>query len=105
MKIATIAHYASTKHGMLDCSPVGGKDHFGYKAEELAAMTAGETGEWLSYMVDHGYLELRTRTVDLDKGPGGSYGNWPAMQPHGETTIRTWHLTESGREAWLANDW
>lgn len=108
MNISTIAHYASTPHGMTAYAPAYPdavvKDHHTYTAVECTyGSDCTETRAALRRMVDRGQLELRTRTVDL--GPPAGLGNWPEMEPSGVVTLRTWHLTEAGREAWLANDW
>lgn len=98
-----IAHHASLEHGMT-CQ-VSHRDHSAYNSYECAAMsdTDLKTRTTLRWMVERGYLEVRTRTVDF--GAPSPTSNWPEMDPQGVTTLRTWHLTESGREAWLENSW
>ena len=98
-----IAHHASLEHGMT-CH-VSHRDHTPYNAYECAAMcdTDRDTRSTLRWMVERGYLDVKTRTRDF--GPPSAASSWPEMDPQGVTTLRTWHPTEAGREAWLENSW
>jgi hypothetical protein len=84
MRIHEVAHAAAHVRGMLGDLP-----NF-----------ESETKRSVRWMVAEGMIERRERTVDIKPQPHDNM--WPAMNPSGPRTIVTWHLTPSGREAWLA---
>lgn len=83
MNVTQVGHSAAHKRGLL-----GDLD-----------VLEPETRRSIAWLQREGLIERRERTVHIK---ASSYaGNWPEMQPKGDVTIVTWHLTEAGRELWL----
>lgn len=90
MTIEQVAHYASFNHGLSGDMPGGPTKYPPFEPE---------TQRSVRYLLQHGLIERRERTVDL--GPRKGLGNWPEMEPHGVVTLVTWHLTPEGRDRWM----